>query len=70
MTVVTADPAAQSALTGRHYYIAKAPTSPEQLNESEFTRKKRHVFDFAYEDTGKTVYFRARIENQKGDKRP
>jgi hypothetical protein len=70
MTVVTADPAAQSALTGRHYYIAKAPTSPEQLTESEFTRKKRHSFDFAYEDTGKTAYFCVRVENSKGDKGP
>jgi hypothetical protein len=70
MSVVADDPAARTALTGKHYYLAKPPASPEELHESDFTRKKRHVFDFAYEDTGKTAYFCVRVENSKGDKGP
>jgi hypothetical protein len=70
MSVVTGDPEAQSALTGRHYYLPKPPTTPMELHESEFTRLKKHIFQFAYEDSGKTAYFCIRVENAKGGKGP
>jgi hypothetical protein len=68
--VVADDPEAQTVLTGKHYYLAKPPVSPEELTESEFTRKRRYTFEFAYEDTGKTAFFCVRIENEKGEQGP
>jgi hypothetical protein len=56
MSVVADNPETHSGVTGRHYYLAKPPTNPEQLHESEFTRRKKHTFEFAYEDSGKTAY--------------
>jgi hypothetical protein len=64
------DPAAQSALTGQHYYLAAAPHSPDQLAADEFTRRKRHAIAFPVEDSGKTAWFCLRVENSKGDKGP
>jgi len=69
-SVVTEDPAAQSALTGRHYYLSAPPHSPEQLIDDDFTRRKRHIIAFPTEDSGKTAWFALRVENAKGGKGP
>jgi len=68
--VVTDNPAAQSALTGKHYYLNAPPHSPEQLLENDFTKRKRHVIVFPTEDAGKTAWFALRVENAKGGKGP
>ncbi len=64
------DPAAQSALTGKHYYLGAAPHSPEQLTENEFAGTKRHAITFPTEDAGKTAWFALRVENAKGKRGP
>jgi hypothetical protein len=43
-----------------------APTNPEQLHKSFFTKRKKDVLGFAYEDSGKTVYFAVQVENKGG----
>jgi hypothetical protein len=47
----------------------EAVTSPKQLDESFYTRRMRDVFQFEYEDSGKTVYIAVQVENdgKKGD---
>jgi hypothetical protein len=50
--------------------LVKAPVSGEELPHSRFTRRKREMFDFAAEDSGKTVYFCVRYENAKGEPGP
>jgi hypothetical protein len=44
-------------------------TSPKQLDESFFTRRKKDVVVFDYEDSGKTAYFAVQVEND-GKKGP
>ena len=68
--VVADDPAAQSALTGKQYYLAAPPHSPDQLAADKFTRRKRHAIAFPAEDSGKTAWFALRVENSKGGKGP
>ncbi|MDR1053509.1 MAG: hypothetical protein LBL39_04985 [Planctomycetaceae bacterium] len=50
--------------------LANAPTTPEELPHSRFTRRKKELFDFDYEDRGKTVFFCVRYENAKGEPGP
>jgi hypothetical protein len=49
---------------GRHR-IASPPATGEDLPHSVFTHKKKHRFDFDG-DSGKTVYFSLKYENEKG----
>ena len=42
------------------------PTHPEDLRESIFTRRKKHLFTFNLEDESKRVAFTMRYENSKG----
>ncbi|MDR2186308.1 MAG: hypothetical protein LBO80_11685 [Treponema sp.] len=44
-------------------------TSPDQLDKSFYTRRKKDVMQFAYEDSGKTVYIAIQVEND-GKKGP
>jgi hypothetical protein len=44
-------------------------TSPKQLDESFFTRRKKDVVVFDYEDSGKTAYLAVQVEND-GKKGP
>jgi hypothetical protein len=44
-------------------------TSPKQLNESFYTRRKKDVVRFDYEDSGKTAYIAVQVEND-GKKGP
>ena len=46
------------------------PANGSQLRESKFTRKKKELFNFKPEDTGKTAYFCVRYENSKGQAGP
>ncbi|MDR2440769.1 MAG: hypothetical protein LBE12_15515 [Planctomycetaceae bacterium] len=50
--------------------LIKAPVSGEELPHSRFTRRKKELFDFAQEDSGKMVYFCVRYENAKGEPGP
>jgi hypothetical protein len=40
-----------------------APTNPDHLHESFFTKRKKDVLKFACEDSGKTAYFSVQVEN-------
>jgi hypothetical protein len=56
--------------TGTKRELLKVPVSGEELPHSKFTRRKKELFDFAQEDSGKTVYFCIRYENSKGEPGP
>jgi hypothetical protein len=40
-----------------------APSDPEQLTKSFYTKRKKDVVEFGYNDSGKTVWFAIQIEN-------
>jgi len=46
---------------------APPPTSEKQLTESRFVRKKKELFVFQPQDSGKKAYFAMRYENSKGE---
>ena len=46
------------------------PASGKELRESIFTRRKKELFNFQPEDSGKTAYFSIRYENSKGKAGP
>jgi hypothetical protein len=56
--------------TGPQRELVKAPASGDDLPHSKFTRRKKELFDFPAEDSGKTVYFYVRYENAKGEPGP
>ncbi|GHU21350.1 hypothetical protein FACS1894172_19050 [Spirochaetia bacterium] len=58
------------AATGPKRELMKAPSSGNDLPFSQFTRRKRELFNFAPEDSGKTAYFCIRYENAKGQSGP
>ena len=68
--LATEDPAAQSALTGKHYYLSEPPRSPEQLPADFSTKRRKHAIAFPAEDSGKRAWFALRVENSKGEKGP
>jgi hypothetical protein len=52
----------------RVYYRVVAPgetppSSPEDLNKSFFTKRKKDVIEFGFNDSGSTVFFAVQIEN-------
>jgi hypothetical protein len=47
----------------------KAPTNPVELNESFYTKRRKDVLEFDFEDSGKTAYFAVQVENE-GKKGP
>jgi hypothetical protein len=53
-----------------HRYLMRAAVTGEDLPSSQFTRRRRELFDFPAEDSGKTAYFSVRYENAKGQKGP
>jgi hypothetical protein len=55
---------------GIRHYLQRPPVSGEELPNSLFTKRKREMFDFPAEDSGKTVYFCIRYENSKGKTGP
>ena len=62
--------AAVEAATGTKRELLKAPVSGDDLPHSRFTRRKKELFDFPAEDSGKTVYFCIKYENAKGEPGP
>jgi hypothetical protein len=56
--------------TGPKRELMKAPASGKELPHSRFTRRKKELFDFDQEDSGKTAYFCVQYENSKGDQGP
>jgi hypothetical protein len=58
------------AATGAKRELLKAPVSGDELPHSKFTRRKKELFDFPAEDSGKTVFFCVRYENAKGEPGP
>jgi hypothetical protein len=53
-----------------HRYLMHPAVTGEDLPNSQFTRRRRELFDFPAEDSGKTAYFSVRYENAKGQKGP
>jgi hypothetical protein len=64
--VVVPNPAAQSALTGKQYYLSELPHTPEQLKEDFFMSSKSHTEPFPHEDSGHTAVFCGRVESKTG----
>lgn len=62
--------ASTEAALGPKRELVKAPLSGDDLPHSRFTRRKRELFDFPAEDSGKTAYFCIRYENAKGEPGP
>jgi hypothetical protein len=63
------DPRANYGIKGAYalFHIDQpVPASVEQLPQSMFTRRKKHLFTFRQEDSGKRVCFCFRYENSKG----
>jgi hypothetical protein len=58
--------ASMEAAVGTKRELMKVPVSGEELPLSKFTRRKKEVFDFPQEDSGKTAYFCICYENAKG----
>jgi hypothetical protein len=58
----------------RVYYRVVAPgetppASPEDLTKSFFTKRKKDVIEFGFNDSGSTVFFAVQVENE-GKKGP
>ena len=51
-------------------YLRRAPQNPEELTQSHFTRRKRDLIEFPYDNSGKQCFICIRYENSKGDKGP
>ncbi|MDR0502789.1 MAG: hypothetical protein LBH16_05645 [Treponema sp.] len=51
-------------------YLRRVPQNPEELTASHFTRRKRDLIEFPYDNSGKQCFICVRYENSKGDKGP
>lgn len=51
-------------------YLRREPQNPEELTASHFTRRKRDLIEFPYDNSGKQCFICVRYENGKGDKGP
>jgi len=51
-------------------YLRRQPQNPEELTASHFTRRKRDLLDFPYDNSGKQCFICVRYENSKGEKGP
>ena len=56
--------------TSQRRYLSKATPTGADLPHSKFTRRKKELFDFPADDSGKTAYFCIRYENSKGQSGP
>ena len=56
--------------TGPRRYLIKGSPSALDLPHSKFTKRKKLLFDFPPDDSGKTVYVCVRYENSKGQSGP
>jgi hypothetical protein len=71
---VTGDPNDKANKGFRIWYQVLAPgetppSDPEELTKSFYTKRKKDVIEFGYNDSGKTVWFAIQIENE-GKKGP
>jgi len=55
---------------GSKRYLMNPPVSGDELPFSVFTVRKKELFDFPAEESGKTSYFCIRYENRKGSRGP
>jgi hypothetical protein len=46
------------------------PARPDSLNKSFYTMRRKDLIQFAYDDSGKTVYFAVQVENSGGKQGP
>jgi hypothetical protein len=51
-------------------YLMEPPVTGKELPSSQFTRRKKEMFIFTAEDSGKTAYFCIHFENSKGKAGP
>ncbi|MDR3148270.1 MAG: hypothetical protein LBU00_07845 [Treponema sp.] len=68
LVYVSGDPADPANKGYRIWYRTAAsgeapPASPEDLNKSFFTKRKKDVIEFEFGDSGKTAYIAIQIEN-------
>jgi hypothetical protein len=56
--------------TGQRRYLMKAAAQGGDLPHSQFVRRRKELFVFPQEDSGKTAYFCIRYENSKGKAGP
>jgi hypothetical protein len=56
--------------TGPHRYLMKAAVHGNELPHSRFVRRRKELFIFSPEDSGKTACFCIRYENSKGQTGP
>jgi hypothetical protein len=68
MVYVSGDPGDKANKGYRIWYGVVGPgeapyTDPEQLPKSFYTQRKKDIIEFAYGDSGKTVYIAVQIEN-------
>jgi hypothetical protein len=74
MLYITGNPADNANKGFRLWYSVVAPgetppTNPEELRKTFFTKRKKDVIEFEFDDSGKTAYFAVQIENE-GKKGP
>ena len=60
---------AEEAATPRRY-MQKSPVNGDELPHSQFVRRKKELFIFPADDSGKTAFFCIRYENSKGQAGP
>jgi len=51
-------------------YLRREPLNPEELTKGHFTRRKRDVLEFNYDNSGMKCFICIRYENSKGDAGP
>jgi len=51
-------------------FLRRQPQNPEELTASHFTRRKRDLIEFPYDNSGKQCFICVRYENSKGEKGP
>jgi hypothetical protein len=74
LVYVTGNPADPANKGYRIWYSVAAPgepppPNPQDLRESFYTKRKKDLLEFAFEDSGKAAFFAAQIENE-GKKGP
>jgi hypothetical protein len=57
-------------LANNVYVLSRPPTSPQDLPNSFFTRRKKDILSLPPEASGLTCYLAAHFENDKGDQGP
>jgi len=61
---------AEEAMIIERQYLLREPRNPEELRQGHFTRRKRDVLEFHYDNSGMKCFICIRYENSKGDAGP